>query len=359
MTRKTPLHAQHRPLGARMVEFAGWEMPLSYGSQIEEHHAVRREAGLFDIGHMGIVDLSGPDCERFLSRLLANDVARLREPGRALYSCLLNGSGGILDDLILYRLGDSFYRLVINAASADKDRGWIAECLKAWAFELSMVNREDLTLIALQGPRARSALWRVRPEWRLRGADLKPFHAVSFGETLLACTGYTGEDGFELMVPVSEAEPLWSELLAAGVSPCGLGARDTLRLEAGLCLYGQEMDESVSPFDCGLGWTVAMADERDFVGRSALLAQGRGAAFLGLILEDRGILRAHQKVHTPMGEGVTTSGGFSPTLQRSIALARLPWAVTPGEGVEVIIRERLCRARTVRPPFVRHGKIAF
>jgi aminomethyltransferase len=357
MPQQTPLHATHVAAGARMVDFAGWDMPVNYGSQIEEHHAVRRDAGMFDVSHMLALDLEGPDAKAFLRGLVANDVARLVEPGKALYSCMLNLQGGVIDDLIIYFLSDTSYRIVVNAGTADKDVAWIREQMRNTGTQASLAVRRDLAMIAVQGPNARAKTWAAISGSEAASAALKPFQAGIFGEYFIARTGYTGEDGFELTLPVDQAAATWAALAAAGVAPCGLGARDTLRLEAGMALYGNDMDESVSPLDAGLAWTVDFKDEsRDFIGKAALLAQGTRQQTLGLVLEDKGVLRSHQKVFAAQGEGETTSGTFSPTLQKSIALARLPLGVVPGDAVEVDIRGKRLKARVVKAPFVRKGQ---
>ncbi|MDD3354483.1 glycine cleavage system aminomethyltransferase GcvT [Zoogloea sp.] len=357
MTQYTPLHATHVAAGARMVDFAGWDMPVNYGSQIEEHHAVRRDAGMFDVSHMLALDLEGPDARNFLRGLIANDVAKLLEPGKALYSCMLNPQGGVIDDLIVYYLSDTFFRVVVNAGTADKDVAWIRTRMEATETRSTLAARRDLAMIAIQGPNARTKVWAAIPGSEPVSTGLKPFQGAFYGETFIARTGYTGEDGFEITLPAGQAAATWEALAAAGVQACGLGARDTLRLEAGMPLYGNDMDEEVSPLDAGLAWTVDMKDlTREFVGRAALLANGTHRQSLGLILEDKGVLRAHQKVFTALGEGETTSGTFSPTLEKSIALARLPLGVTPGDAVEVEIRGRRLKARVVKTPFARNGQ---
>nr|PZN78344.1 MAG: glycine cleavage system aminomethyltransferase GcvT [Pseudomonadota bacterium] len=364
MGRRTPLYELHRTQGARMVEFAGWEMPLHYGSQIEEHHAVRRTAGMFDVSHMGVIDVRGQKARAFLRYLLANDVARLGRPGRALYSCMLNESAGILDDLIVYFLGpesagSEAFRIVVNAGTREKDLAWIRE--RAQTFEVEVTERDELAMIAVQGPQARERLAALlAPEDAQTALSLSPFSAAAFGEWFVARTGYTGEDGFEVMLPASDVLRVWRELAERGVSRCGLGARDTLRLEAGMNLYGSDMDENTHPLECGLEWTVAFEPaDRSFVGREALEAiRARGSARrrVGLLLEERGVLRSHQKVIVPgVGEGEITSGTFSPTLQRSIALARVPAAQF--DRVQVDVRGKLLPARVVEPPFVRRGKV--
>jgi aminomethyltransferase len=306
------------------------------------------------------VDLAGPDCRPFLSRLVANDIAKLTVSGKALYSAMLNEAGGVIDDLIIYFLTDTRFRIVINAGTADKDLAWMHAKAAEWKMDVSITQRREgensLAIIAVQGPNARDRVWDVLPQAKAAIADLKPFFAAEVGRYFIASTGYTGEDGYEIMLPLEEAETLWNKLKDAGVAPCGLGARDTLRLEAGMNLYGQDMDETVSPLDAGLAWTVAMKDEREFVGKSALTATGQQKQFLGLILLAKGVLRGHQTVITKQGNGEITSGSFSPTLQQSIALARLPLGVAIGDEVEVDIRGKLLKAKVTKPVFARNGK---
>ena len=356
MTQKTVLNDQHRQQGARMVDFGGWDMPLHYGSQIEEHHAVRQDCGMFDVSHMCSADLCGSGAKAFLQRLLANNVDKLKTPGRALYSAMLNEAGGVIDDLIVYYLADGQYRLVLNAGCAEKDLAWMQEKLGEWPYQATLTARRDLAMIAVQGPNAKTKVWQVLPQARAASEVLKPFHSVQVEDFFIATTGYTGEDGFEITLPAARAVAFWQALLAAGVRAVGLGARDTLRLEAGMNLYGQDMDETVSPLDAGLAWTVDLLSERDFTGKAALQAQGQQKEFLGLLLASGGILRAHQKIITAQGEGEITSGSFSPTLQQSIALARLPRGIAPGAEVEVDIRGKALKVRVVKPGFVRHGK---
>ena len=350
---KTALYDTHVLLGAKIVDFGGWDMPLHYGSQIEEHHAVRRDAGMFDVSHMGVVDLTGDRVREFLRSLLANDVGRLSIPGKALYSCMLLPGGGVIDDLIVYFLSDTWFRLVVNAGTRDKDVAWIRR--QAAPFAVTVAPRLDLAMIAIQGPNARDKTLALLPEAQRSAArDLAPFFGGAFDAWFVARTGYTGEDGFEIMLPAVEAVGVWNALRARGVAPAGLGARDTLRLEAGMNLYGNDMDEDHHPLESGLAWTVAFEPgDRDFIGRQALenLRRTSDAELVGLVLEERGVLRSHQKV-IPAGE--VTSGTFSPTLNRSIALARVPR--TASASVQVEIRGKLHAARIVKPPFVRHGK---
>jgi len=355
---KTPLYSKHVEAGARIVDFGGWDMPLHYGSQIEEHHAVRNHAGAFDVSHMTVVDLQGDRTTDFLRYLIANDVGKLKEPGKALYTCMLNPDGGVIDDLIVYFLEPTRFRLIVNAATREKDVAWISE--QAKAFEVDVAERPELAMIAVQGPKARELAGGVLPEKHREAAlALRPFYGLEAADLFIARTGYTGEDGWEIVMPAQDAEAMWQALLDAGVAPCGLGARDTLRLEAGMNLYGTDMDESSSPLESGLGWTIAWdPDDRDFIGRKALAEVRENKdrqKFAGLLLEDRGVLRNHQRVVVDgVGDGEITSGGFSPTMQRSIALARLPAGNYLEAAVEV--RGKLLAVRVVNPPFVRNGK---
>ncbi|MFC1588983.1 glycine cleavage system aminomethyltransferase GcvT [Pseudomonadota bacterium] len=358
MSQKTVLYDKHVEYGGKMVDFAGWQMPVNYGSQMDEHHQVRQDAGMFDVSHMTIVDLKGERVTDFLRYLLANDVARLKDEGKALYSCMLKEDGGVIDDLIVYYMNDSWYRMVVNAATRDKDIAWINQ--QAPAFDVDVNERANVAMIAVQGPKAIEKAISVLPLDEVEAvAEMKRFFGVDCGEWFIGRTGYTGEDGFEIMLPESEAPALWDKLAHAGVKPCGLGARDTLRLEAGMNLYGTDMTEETSPLISGLGWTIAWEPEdRDFIGRAALQQereQGVKQKIVGLILEERGVLRGHQKVVVEnVGEGEITSGTFSPTLKQSIALARVP--AETGASCQVEIRGKLLNARVVKPVFVRDGQ---
>ena len=361
MTEKTVLNDTHRAAGARMVDFGGWDMPINYGSQIEEHHAVRRDAGMFDVSHMTVVDLHGERAREFLRHLLANNVDKLKVQGKALYSCMLNEQGGVIDDLIVYFFDEAHFRLVVNAATRAKDLAWIAK--QAAPFGVEVRERPDFAMIAVQGPNARARVIGLLHEVdRPRIEKLGRFAAAAAqgpgGMPLfIARTGYTGEDGFEIIVPNEHAVVLWQALADAGVRPAGLGARDTLRLEAGMNLYGQDMDETVTPWEANLGWTIALDEGRDFIGRKALEAQkaaGVPRVMVGLVLDDKGVLRHGQKVLTARGEGEILSGSFAPTLEKAVALARIP-AGDPG-AVRVDIRGREMPVRVVKYPFVRDGK---
>ncbi|MBX9913484.1 MAG: glycine cleavage system aminomethyltransferase GcvT [Pseudomonadaceae bacterium] len=357
MGQRTPLYEQHLALGAKMVDFGGWDMPLHYGSQVEEHHQVRRDCGVFDVSHMTVVDVAGSEAKAYLQHLLANDVERLQLLGKALYSGMLNEQGGVIDDLIVYLCADG-YRVVVNASTRDKDIAWMQ--LQTAGFDVLLNERAELAMLAIQGPQARSKTADlVSPARASLINSLKPFQGLPDGEWFIARTGYTGEDGLEIMLPAAEAAGFLSELVGAGIAPIGLGARDTLRLEAGMNLYGQDMNEEITPLSANMAWTLVWEPQsRNFVGRAALQAQldaGVADKLVGLVLEERGVLRAHQVVRiNGVGEGEITSGSFSPTLGKSIALARVP--ADTGERAEVEIRGKWYPVRVVQPNFVRHGK---
>ena len=354
MLKQTPLNAAHRDMGAKMVDFGGWDMPVNYGSQIEEHHQVRNDVGMFDVCHMLVVDVKGDDVRGFLRGLVANNVDKLTVSGKALYSCMLNPQGGVIDDLIIYFMSEDWFRIVVNAGTADKDVAWMQQ--QAAGRALTVTPRRDLAMIAVQGPHARAKVWQAIPGAQAVTEAMKPFNAVEFQQYFIARTGYTGEDGFEVVLPVAEADAMWRHLADLGVKPIGLGARDTLRLEAGMNLYGQDMDETTNPLESGLAWTVDLKSERDFIGKAALQSRDINMQLVGLVLLDKGVLRAHQVVNTRHGAGEITSGTFSPTLQQSIALARIPLGIAPGAEVEVAVRDKQLKAKVVSYPFARNGK---
>ncbi len=357
MGKRTPLYDMHVAQKAKIVDFGGWDMPINYGSQIEEHHQVRNDAGMFDVSHMTVVDLKGEGTRDFLRYLLANDVARLKDKGKALYSCMLNEQGGVIDDLIVYFLQDDFYRMVVNAATTEKDLAWIEK--QAANFKLTVTVRDDLAMIAVQGPNARAKAHQALGDLAAQVEDLGVFFMREVDGMAVARTGYTGEDGYEIMLPAKQASTFWSQLLEAGVKPCGLGARDTLRLEAGMNLYGADMDETVTPLESALNWTVAWEPaERDFIGRQALESQrqqGIKHKLVGLVLQDKGVLRNHQKVVVDgLEAGEITSGSYAPTLEKSIAFARVTANI--GTQCKVEVRNKLLNAVVVKPPFARNGK---
>ncbi|MBP6057077.1 MAG: glycine cleavage system aminomethyltransferase GcvT [Nitrosomonas sp.] len=361
MLKMTPLNQTHRDMNAKMVDFGGWDMPLHYGSQLDEHHKVRQDAGMFDVSHMLPVDIKGDNVRGFLRQLVANNVDKLTLPGKALYSCMLTPQGGIIDDLIIYFLSESWFRIVVNAGTADKDVAWMLKQRDALAPNLEITPRRDLAMIAIQGPNARAKVWQVISGSQAATEELKLFQSTVVNQYFIARTGYTGEDGFEIILPAADAPTFWKALHAAGVAPAGLGARDTLRLEAGMNLYGQDMDETKNPMESGLAWTVDLKSERDFIGKQALLDTPITQQLVGLSLIDRGVLRSHQQVIAQHDgteyEGEITSGGFSPTINQSIALARLPIQVAIGDEVNVVVRDKKLRAKVVKYPFVRNGKV--
>ena len=359
MTNKTVLHAKHVEIGAKMVDFYGWDMPINYGSQIEEHHAVRQNAGMFDVSHMTIVDIQGNDAKAFLRHLVINDVAKLTVAGKALYTGMLNEQAGVIDDLIIYFFSDTNYRLVVNSATREKDLAWMNQ--QATGFELTITERPEFGMIAIQGPQAKAKVAQLLTAEQLVTIEgMKPFFGVQVGDFFIATTGYTGEDGYEIIVPNNAAEDFWQKLLDVGVTPCGLGARDTLRLEAGMNLYGLDMDETVSPLAANMAWTISWEpSERNFIGREVLAAQkasGTQPKLVGLVLTEKGVLRSHQVVVTEFGKGEITSGTFSPTLGHSIALARVPRNVKTGDIVQVEMRKKLVNVRVTKPSFVRNGQ---
>jgi aminomethyltransferase len=362
MTNKTVLHAKHIEAGAKLVDFHGWEMPINYGSQIEEHHAVRTDAGMFDVSHMTIVDIKGSGAKAYLRRLVINDVAKLELVGKALYTGMLNNEGGVIDDLIIYFFNENYYRLVVNSATRVKDLAWMNE--QASGFDITITERPEFGMIAVQGPQAKAKVATLLTPEQIQAVEgMKPFFGVQAGDLFIATTGYTGENGYEIVVPEDQAADLWQKLLDAGVAPCGLGARDTLRLEAGMNLYGLDMDETVSPLAANMAWTISWEPtERDFIGREVLTAQkaaGDQPKLVGLVFEEKGVLRTGLKVITPFGEGIITSGTFSPTLGHSIAMARVPRSVSLGDTVEVEMRKKLVNVKVIKASFVRNGKKVF
>lgn len=359
MGHKTALYQEHLALNGRMVDFGGWDMPVQYSSVLAEHHAVRRAVGMFDVSHMTFLELGGPDAKAYLQHLLANDVSRLNAPGKALYSAMLNEQGGVIDDLIVYApttQQPDVWRVIVNCGTHDKDLAWMQA--HAAKFRISLKERTDLAMIAVQGPNAYSVVSDVLGDEA--GAiiqALKVFQGREYNDWFIARTGYTGEEGLEIQVPEAQVAAFWQKLLAAGVLPCGLGARDTLRLEAGMNLYGNDMTDDISPLVANMAWTIAWG--HDFIGKQALLAEkeaGVKQQLVGLVLQDKGVLRSHQKVIVDgIGEGETTSGTFSPTMEKSIAFARLP--VGDYSQVWVEIRGKKLAATVVKPPFVRFGKV--
>jgi aminomethyltransferase len=349
---KTPLYAAHQALGAKIVDFGGWALPVNYGSQIEEHHAVRQDAGMFDVSHMTVSDITGEDTLAFLSNLLANDINKVTsQSGKALYSCMLNEQGGVIDDLIAYYLNDEHCRLVTNAATNEKDMAWIKQQIAG--FDAQHQERPEMALIAIQGPNAISkAIQALSSQDAQVTQSLTRFQAQQSGELFIARTGYTGEDGLEIILPDTQAQNLWNALLEQGIQPCGLGARDTLRLEAGMALYGNDLDEEHTPIECGLAWTVSRKDQRDFIGKAAL--DDPRFKTIGLVLKDKGVLRGHQKLFLDgQAMGEITSGTFSPSLQQSIAMARTnrDANIQIGDAIQVEVRNKHLNCEVVKYPF--------
>ena len=365
MSQQTVLFDKHIEAGAKMVDFHGWEMPINYGSQIEEHHAVRQDAGMFDVSHMTVVDIKGSQAKEFLQKLLANDVAKLTVEGKAMYGGMLNEQGGVIDDLITYFISDDYYRLVVNSATRVKDMAWINK--QVTDFDVVVTELPELSMIAVQGPNAKAKAAKVfNAEQNALVDGMKPFFSVESGDFFIATTGYTGESGYEIIVHQDKAVALWQQLLDVDVRPCGLGARDTLRLEAGMNLYGLDMDEEVSPLAANMAWTIAWEpQERNFNGREALVAQKAAGTLhkqVGLVMEAKGVLRAGQKVTFKDSEGmdqegIITSGTFSPTLGYSVAIARVPRSI--GDSAQVEMRKKFADVKVVKPGFVRNGKQTF
>ncbi|WP_296201783.1 glycine cleavage system aminomethyltransferase GcvT [Psychrobacter sp. UBA3962] len=375
---RTSLYQSHVDNNGKIVDFSGWELPIHYGSQIDEHEAVRTDAGMFDVSHMVITDVEGAEAKAWLQKLLANDVAKLKTVGKALYSGMLNAEGGIIDDLIVYLMNEdeTQYRIISNAATRDKD---LAQFNKvAENFEVTLTERPELAILAIQGPNAVAKLKQAKPSWSDILDGLKPFVGADLADTeaadwFVARTGYTGEDGVEVILPGDNAAEFYQLMLDQGVKPAGLGARDTLRMEAGMNLYGHDMDETISPYECNMGWTLALKDDRDFVGREALTAKRKqakedGSAMkqVGLLLETRGVLREGMTVTINQGTdkettGIITSGTFSPSLKQSIAIARIPESVTDEDTVQVDLRGKgkFVDVRVLKLPFVRNGEKQF
>ena len=362
---KTPFYQKHLDIGGKMVDFGGWMLPVNYGSQIDEHHCVRNNCGVFDVSHMTVSDITGSQTLDFLSKLLANDIEKIRGvEGKALYSCMLNEQGGVIDDLIVYYLNDQHCRIVSNAGTRDKDIAWMME--QAQAFDAQVAEKPGLALLAIQGPKAlqvcanslNSESCGVNMAQLIDGLERFQGAFSEDNALFVGRTGYTGEDGLELIAEASLLLDMWDALQAADVQACGLGARDTLRLEAGMALYGNDLDEQHTPLDSGLKWTVSLSDNRDFIGKTALLAPVKNK-MVGLILVDKGVLRGHQTLHFKGEEiGEISSGTFSPTLQQSIALARVnaKTKLAVGDAIQVQVRNRMLEARVAKYPFIRNGK---
>ncbi|MDN3446678.1 glycine cleavage system aminomethyltransferase GcvT [Psychrobacter sp. APC 3281] len=375
---RTPFYQSHIDSEGKLVDFSGWELPIHYGSQIEEHEAVRTDAGMFDVSHMVVTDIKGADTKAWLQKLLANDVNKLTTAGKALYSGMLNEQGGVIDDLIVYLMNaeETEYRIVSNAATRDKD---LAQFNKvAEGFDITITERPELAMLAVQGPNAIAKLAQAKPSWTDTLAALKPFVGADLTDIegtdwFVARTGYTGEDGVEVIMHADDAPAFFEQLKANGIKPAGLGARDTLRMEAGMNLYGHDMDETISPYECNMGWTLALKDDRAFVGREALVSKRKQSKEdntamkqVGLLLTTRGVLREGMTVTINQGTdneqtGIITSGTFSPSLKNSIAIARVPTSLSEDDSVQVDLRGKgkFVDVRVLKLPFVRNGKQQF
>ncbi len=360
--KRTPLHRLHAAAGARMVPFAGWDMPVQYAGIIQEHVAVRTRAGLFDVSHMGEIRVAGPGAIAFVQRLVTNDVSRLTGT-QALYTPMCTPDGGVIDDLLVYRFSETDLMLVVNAANTAEDLAWIRDHASP---DVRIIDRSDeIALLALQGPRAAGILQRLTatPVGDIRYYWFRPDVEVAGRTVIVSRTGYTGEDGFELYVPAEAAPHLWEALLEAGerdgLIPAGLGARDTLRLEAGLLLHGADMDKTTTPLEVGLGWTVKL-DKETFVGADALRrqkAEGLSRRLVGFVLDGRSIARHGFPIRCNGAAGRVTSGSFTPTVEKSIGLGLVPPAcAAPGHPLSVEIRGRAVPGTVVKLPFYRRGQ---
>ena len=354
----TPLLPEHEKLNAKIVDFGGWALPVNYGSQIDEHHAVRKDVGMFDVSHMTVSDITGSETISFLKKVLANDIKKVcHQQGKALYSCMLNDQGGVIDDLIVYYLNDAHCRLVTNAGTNKKDMAWLQQ--QASSFDVTFTEKPAQSLIAIQGPNAIAKVKSTLPELTELLTSLKRFQGGYLDDSdvdnlFVGRTGYTGEDGIEMILPATQAPTVWQRLVEANIQPCGLGARDTLRLEAGMSLYGNDLDEQHTPLESGLNWTVSLTDDRDFIGKSALLIPAKHQ-MIGLRLEGKGVLRSHQAIIIDDNEvGEVTSGTFSPTLEKSIGIARISsdCNVAIGDTVNIQVRKKRLTATVVKYPFL-------
>ena len=359
--KKTALHSTHLNTSGKMVDFHGWEMPLHYGSQLKEHELVRSTYGMFDISHMTIIDVLGVDSREYLRLLLANDVNKLEKNFDALLSVFLNQTGGVIDDLLVYRMEDG-YRLVVNCATRETVLSWMRSHLNN--LKVSLRERKDLSMLAFQGPKTFKILTEILPLDLIdKVRTLSPFQGVYFDQRLITTTGYTGERGVEIITTHEDAEYLWKKALLAGVSPIGLAARDTLRLEAGMNLYGFEMDETISPLESNMAWTVCLNDEeRDFIGKDSYLSRSKENFHVlkGLVFEDKCIVRSNQEIFfegNSLMKGVVTSGTYSPTLKKSIALARIP--ISNLKKCLTNVRGKEIKALIGSPKFVKEGTIIF
>ncbi len=359
MTKETYLHDKHVALGARMVDFAGWHMPVQYTSIIEEHKTVRENVGLFDVSHMGEVFVSGKDSLAFLQKIVPQDISKLAYE-KAVYCQLPNKKGGLIDDLIIYKLGINYYLIICNAARIDEDLNWMVRNKKGLDVKIDNQSH-NYSLLAVQGPKADELLRTMGLDTHQESFTIKPA-TICGRKLLISRTGYTGEDGYELLVENEFSEELWDKILeygaAYGIKPIGLGARDTLRLEAALHLYGNDLDENTTPIEAGLSWSVPKDKKEDYNGKEVIMEQiqnGTAKKLVGLKMLDKGIARHEYEVYKD-GEkvGVITSGGISPVLNANIALAYVKndKNICTGSIVQVMIREKLHNAEVVKRPFI-------
>jgi len=346
--KKTYLNEFHSTHDGNLVDFSGWEMPINYGSQINEHNEVRTNVGIFDVSHMAVFDFSGDNQVEFLKKLLPNDVTKILNSKRALYSPLLNENGGILDDLIVYHTGNNHFRIISNCATRQQNNDWFNE--KAKQFEVKVNFQENASIIAIQGPNSDEVLS------TLYSLDLKNFHIYQDDEVMIARTGYTGEIGFEIISNQKKGLELWNHFISKDVKPIGLAARDTLRLEAGLNLYGSDMTINNHPYESNLGWTIDNSDEnRNYIGKNSLAIEAESKKkLIGFYTEERGVLRAGSKVHFAGGEGIVTSGTWSPTFKKNIGFCRVD-ANYPAQG-NALLRDKEINLHFCETNFLKHLK---
>jgi aminomethyltransferase len=354
--RQTALHEVHIESGGCMREQDGWALPAHYGTPLEEHRAVRSAAGMFDLSHLLALDVCGAGATAWLRHLLANDVAQLGTPGSAMHSCMLDEHGGVLDEFVVFRISSHEYRIIVHAARVERVVEWMRSRIASTGANLTLGTRKDLAMIGIEGPETLSRAMRAIPELNTATGIPSPFAAVRLSDLFIARAGFTGEEALAIALPDGRTEGVWRALLDAGVRPCGHEVRDTLRIEAGLPLYGQDIDASLTPFDVGLRRSANLDDpERHFIGRTALEMRPPRWRLMGLVADAESALRPGLRVRTPYGEGTTTSCTFSPAMKCQIALVRLPRTAVPDETAIVETSPGRVMARVVGLPFVRSG----